>query len=128
MKANMRVQRVNSLLRDILSQILLKEIKDPDLSPLTTIARVEVSNDISHAKVYVSAIGDEKEKEKAIQVLIQARFFITHSASKKVRLRIFPKLRFLLDKTADTHMHIDSLIDKVQKEREDRGIDYDNLL
>jgi ribosome-binding factor A len=114
---NKRTDRINSLLREILAQIIQREVKNPNLSPLTSISQVDISRDLSFARVYVNAIGTPEEKQKTLNAIIQARSFISHTASQKVRLRIFPTLRFYLDTSADKQMHIDAVLEKLESNK-----------
>ena len=121
-----RTDRINSLLREILAQIIQREVKNPNLSPLTSIAQVEISRDLSFARVYVNAIGTPEEKQKTLDAIIAARSFISHTASQKVRLRIFPILRFYLDTTADKQMQIDMALEKLESMKKERPIKDDS--
>jgi ribosome-binding factor A len=115
-----RVKRLNSLLREVLTEVITKEVKDPRVAPFITVTGVEISKDLHHAKVYVSIIDDDKERCNTLEALDSAAGFIGVSASKKVTLRYFPTLTFKLDNTVDAQMRIDSLIDQVHREEEKR--------
>lgn len=111
-----RIKRLNSLLKEVLAEVIIKEVKDPRMAPLVTVANVDISNDLHHAKVYVSIIGDDKARRETLEALESAAGFIAISASKKIVIRYFPALTFKLDTTADEQMHIDALIDKIHRE------------
>lgn len=113
-----RVKRLNSLLKEVLSEVIIKDVKDPRMAPLVTVANVKISNDLHYAKVYVSIIGDEKQKRETIEALESAAGFIGVSAAKKVVMRFFPTLTFLLDTTVDEQMKINALIEKIHDEEE----------
>ena len=113
-----RVQRINSLLREVIADVLRDEVKNPHVPPLLTVTRVEVSDDLQQAKVFVTLFGDGREE--ALRALQSAAGFIGVKASKEVRLRFFPVLRFLFDTEAESQMHIQSVIDTLQREREQR--------
>lgn len=115
-----RVKRLNSLLKEVLSEVITKEVKDPRLAPLTTITAVEISKDLHHAKVFISVIGNDKEKKETLEALDSASGFIGVNASKKVVMRYFPSLIFKLDTTVDSQIKIDSLIDSINREKENR--------
>ena len=115
-----RVKRLNSLLKEVLAEVITKEVKDPRMAPLITVTSVEISKDLHHAKVYVSIIGDDKERRDTLEALESAAGFIGVNASKKVTMRYFPTLTFKLDTTVDTQMKIDSLIDQIHREEEKR--------
>ena len=112
-----RVERLNSLIKQVISDIIRKEVKNPHLPRLITITHVEVTKDLRYAKVYVSVIGDEKEKEIALQSLQSAAGFIAVKASKQVQIRFFPELRFMLDDGAEKQFRIEEIIQQIEEER-----------
>ena len=115
-----RIKRLNSLLKEVLSEVIRKDVKDPRLAPLLTVTSVNITNDLHHAKVYISIIGDDKERRETIEALQSAAGFIGVNASKKVTMRYFPTLTFKLDTTVDEQMRIDNLLDKIHLEEEKR--------
>jgi ribosome-binding factor A len=115
-----RIERLNSLLKEVISDVIHKEMKNPHLPPLVTVTNVLITKDLRHAKVYVSIIGDREAKIKAISILQSASGFIALHSSKQVVMRFFPDLMFILDESVEKQMQIDSLISKIQKERESR--------
>ena len=119
---NLRIERINSLLKEVISEVVLRNVKNPYVSSLVTITRVDVSKDLHHAKVYTSVIGSDEEKKKTIDALQSAAGFIAVQASKKVVLRYFPSLLFKLDSSVEKQAHIDSLLKKIKHEQENRKI------
>jgi len=115
-----RIERVNSLLRRVISEVIMKEVKNPHLPSFISITSVEVTNDLQHAKVYVSIIGDSDTKNKAMKVLASSFGFISSMASKKVSLRFFPELFFILDDSLEKQMKIMDLIANIENERNKR--------
>ena len=73
------------------------EIKDPRIEPLTTITEVRITRDMSHAKVWVSRFGERETVSGGVQALNHAAGYIQGVLSKRVSLRVFPHLHFLLD-------------------------------
>lgn len=116
-----RLKRLNSLLKEVLSEVIMQEVKDPRMAPLVTVTSVDITSDLHHAKVYVSIIGDNKQRRETLEALESAAGFIGVNAAKKVVMRFFPVLTFKLDTTVDEQMKIDALIDKIHREEEDRG-------
>ncbi|MCI0381991.1 MAG: 30S ribosome-binding factor RbfA [Chlamydiae bacterium] len=116
-----RTKRLNSLLKQVLSDVIRKEVRDPRLHPFCSVTHVEISKDLQHAKVYVSVIGSEKEKQQTLQALQSAAGFIAISASKEVVIRYFPQLFFKLDTTVDEHMKIESILGKIHEEEKTRN-------
>jgi ribosome-binding factor A len=115
-----RVNRLNSLLKEVLSEVIAREVKDPRMAPLVTVTRVEITKDLHQAKVFVSIIGSDKERRETLEALESAAGFIGVNASKKVIMRFFPTLTFKLDTTVDEQMKIDTLIDQIHREEENR--------
>lgn len=115
-----RIDRLNSLLKEVISEVIQRDVKNPHLPPLITVTGVEITKDLMHAKVYVSVIGDAAIKQKALSVLQTSAGFIATHASKKVVMRYFPALTFVIDDSLDKHMRIDSILTEIQKEREKR--------
>lgn len=115
-----RIERINSLLREVISEVINREVKNPHLPKLITITHVDITRDLRLAKVYVSVIGDELKKKEALKVLQSASGFIGVHASKKVVMRYFPELTFILDDALDKYIHIENLIGEIEKERKNR--------
>jgi len=116
-----RIKRLNSLLKEVLSEVIRKEVKDPRLAPLVTVTAVDISNDLHHAKVFISVIGGEKERRETLEALESAAGFIGVTAAKLVTIRYFPTLTFKLDTSVDEQLKIDALLHKIHKEEENRS-------
>ena len=93
-----RIQRLNDQLRDEISQLILRgEVKDPRVSTFLSINRVEVTTDLGYAKVYVSSFLPDGQVKKGVDGLQAAAGFIQREIAKKLRIRQFPKLQFIVD-------------------------------
>ena len=113
-----RIERVNSLLQEVISEVIMREVKDPRLPGLITITKVEVSPDLHYAKVFFSMIGGtDAQKAIALQILQEAAGYIAVTASKKVVLRYFPSLTFKIDDSMEKHQRIDDLLRKIDEEK-----------
>jgi ribosome-binding factor A len=117
-----RIDRINSLLREVISDVIKNEVKNPHVSVMVGVTLVETARDLHHAKVYVSIIGDKAEKEKTMKALHQSAGFIAQAASKEVRLPYFPNLHFILDEGVDKHERIEELLQKIEKEKNPDGV------
>ena len=96
--------------------MMLRELKDPRISPLLSIVRVEVSGDLSHCKVNVSAIeGFEKTKE-SVEGLKSAAGFIRRELTNRLHLRKCPEMRFIADDSIEHSAQINKLIRDVTEE------------
>ena len=67
--AKQRISRINSLLKEVISEIIRREVRNPHVNELVTVTRVDVSKDLYHAKVYISVIGSQAQKPLAIVVV-----------------------------------------------------------
>ncbi|MCB1112010.1 MAG: 30S ribosome-binding factor RbfA [Chlamydiales bacterium] len=124
--AKQRTDRLNSLLREVISDVIRRDVKNQMLTQLLTVTRVDISKDLRHAKVYVSVIGSDAEKNETIAILQAASGFIAVSSSKKVVMRHFPELLFRLDDSVDKHMRVEELLKQVNEEkthREEKELD-----
>jgi ribosome-binding factor A len=104
--------RVNASLRDILSELLARRVRDPRVEPVTLIG-VEVSRDLSVAKVYYSVFGDEDVQEAAQRGLDSVAGFLRGEAGRRLRLRTSPQLRFLFDASLERGQRIEQLLREV---------------
>lgn len=100
-----RSQRVGELIHEEISNLLLLEIKDPRIG-FVTITRVELSDDLKNAKIFVSVMADEKGKEKALQGLTNASGFMRKELGRKLRLKLVPELIFKIDNSLDYSLKI----------------------
>lgn len=118
-----RVNRLNSLIREVISEVITKDVRDPNISKLTSVTSVEITPDLKEAKVYISVIGTDEERAKTIKALNQAAGFIAVHSSKKIVIRYFPALTFLIDTSVDKHIRIEKILSEINKEKESRSHD-----
>lgn len=117
-----RTDRLNSLLREVLSEVIKRDVRNPHVNELLTVTRVKITKDLHYATVFISVIGTEQQKAETLAALNSAAGFIAVNASKKVVMRYFPALNFKLDDSVDRHMKIEELLQKVSQERESRPL------
>lgn len=115
-----RTQRLDSLLKEVISEVIKRDVRNPHVTELVTVTRVQISKDLRHAKVYISVIGTKEEKEETIAALTSAAGFIAVNSSQKVVMRYFPELTFRLDDSVDRHMRVEEILSTISKERESR--------
>lgn len=115
-----RTDRLNSLLKEVISEVIKRDVRNPHVTELVTVTRVQISKDLRHAKVFISVIGDEQAKIETIAALNSAAGFIAVNSSQKVVMRYFPELKFKLDDSVDKHMRIEELLNDITKERDSR--------
>lgn len=115
-----RVNRLNSLLKEVISEVIWKDVGHPKVSELVTVTNVEVTKDLALAKVYISVIGSDQDKEETMKALQSAAGYVAVLASKKVVLRHFPSLIFKLDESVDKHMRINDILKDIEQEKQSR--------
>jgi ribosome-binding factor A len=115
-----RLERINSLLKEVIFEVIQKEVRNPHVNTFVTVTRVDTSADLHHAKVYISLIASDPEKEKVLAALQTAAGFIAVNAAKKVELRYFPVLTFKLDTGLEEHLRIQELLAQIERERSSR--------
>ena len=111
-----RIERVNSLIRQEISELLQRQVKDPRLGSFVIVTEVSVSPDLRYAKIFVSRIGSEAEKKEALAALTAASGFFRKELSKRLRLRRIPELSFQWDDSIERGVNLLQLIDKVTAE------------
>jgi ribosome-binding factor A len=125
-----RSGRLGEEIRRIVSDLLLREIKDPRLSGMVSISAVEVTEDGSYATVYITVLGskpsEETSGEKKDEVLVafkSAKGLIRREIGKQVKLRHVPDLLFKFDTSLEYGRHISKLIDNLGIEKADEEND-----
>lgn len=105
-----RLASISELLRAELSRLIIEEMRDPRLG-FITVTGVEVSPDLSHAKVFVSVLGDENGQSESLKVLSRAASFFRTRISRTLNLKRTPDFKFILDRTEELGARIDQILD-----------------
>lgn len=111
-----RQQRLGELLKKEISDLVLREIKDPRIG-FVSVTLVEVTADLRHASVYVSVLGSEKERQGTLAGLRSATGFIKRELGRRLRLKYIPDVTFKYDKSLEEGARILALIDQVVQEK-----------
>jgi ribosome-binding factor A len=111
-----RIERVNSAIRQEISEMLRQQVKDPRLNNFIAVTEVITSSDFKHAKVFVSQLSSEEEKQKVLRGLESASGFFRRELSKRLKLRYTPELSFHWDNSIERGDHLLNLIDKISGE------------
>jgi len=118
---SLRTTRVNELLRAEISELLLREVKDPRVGEgLITITEVRVSPDLHHATVFVSHLGTDEERDHALEGLEHAAPFLHRALVHRLKLRAVPELHFRFDPSIERGARLSDLIRKVSSEYRDQ--------
>ncbi len=110
-----RIEKINEMLKRAVSEIIQREMKDPNLG-FTTVSRVETSQDLYHATVFASVMGEESARKRTIEHLNHAAGYIQHQLSGRIRLKTMPRITFKLDTSVDYSMRIDEILKKITEE------------
>lgn len=113
MKNNNRIIRINDEIKRELSEILRGELKDPRVSVITSVLKVDTTNDLKYCKVFVSVLGDEEQKKEVMEGLKNASGYMRKMLAEKINLRNTPELNFVLDDSLEYSMKMSKLIDEV---------------
>ena len=103
-----RTQRVDELLKQEIARVI-RDLKDPRIG-FATVMDVRTSPDLRHARVYVSFLGTEEEKQVALAALTGARGYVRVRVGEEITLKYLPELHFELDRTLEQAARIDEII------------------
>ncbi len=111
-----RTERINGLLREEISDLVRREIKDPRISELVSVTDVEVSPDLRHARVFVSVLGSPEERDETMRILTSAAHFLRRELGKRLTIRYTPELDFRSDDSLERGAHLADLLRQVREE------------
>ncbi len=120
-KGSNRMIRINDEIQKEISAIIRGDLKDPRIGVITSVLKVDTTNDLKYCKVYISVLGDEDKKQEVMGVLKNAAGFIRSLIAQRINLRITPELKFILDDSLEYSFKIDSLIRSVIKDDEEKA-------
>ena len=107
-----RIERVNSLIRQEISQLLQRQVKDPRLGNFIAVTEVATSADLKYAKVFVSSMGSEEEKQETLRALASATGFFRKELARRLKMRYIPLLSFQWDDSIERGDNLLQLIDR----------------
>lgn len=127
-----RQGRLGEEIRKIISELLLKEFKDPRLSAMISVTAVEVTSDGSYATIYLSVLGlssaaedMEKQQQDVIEGMNHAKGLIRKEIGRQVKLRHVPDLIFKIDRSMEYGRHIDKIINDLDIKHDSEEEDAD---
>lgn len=121
--ARVRVEKLQELIKQELSKMVLNDLKNPNIG-FVTITQVELTNDLRHAKIWLSAYGSKEEQEKSIHGIAHSLGYIRSEIGKRIRLKFVPELHLQTDTSLEYSEHIQKLLLKIQSNEADKN---DNL-
>jgi ribosome-binding factor A len=114
-----RQERLAEQIRDEIAEILTRgDLQDPRIG-FTTVTRVELSADLTHARVLVSVLGQEGVREQTLAGLSSATGYLRREIARRLKLRRSPELAFVIDHGAEEAVKIESLLEKIRHPSED---------
>ena len=118
-KNSMKNTRINGEVQRVLAEVIRGEIKDPRISPLTSVIAVEVAPDLKTCKAWISVYGDEQAKKDTLAGLKSAEGYIKNQLAKQINLRNTPEIHFIVDESIAYGIRMSKLIDDVIKNDEE---------
>ena len=118
MAKQLRIEKLQELIKQEMSKMLLKELKDPRIG-FVTVTDVEMTGDLREAKIFVSVMGDEEQVKNSLEGLNSALGFVRREIGQRVRLRFTPEISFALDTSLDYGDHIQKLLLQVEGDFKD---------
>ena len=115
-KNSVKNTRINSEVLKELSRIISREIKDPRISPMTSVVSVEVAPDLKTCNAYISVLGDEEAQKDTLSGLKSAHGYIKRELAHSVNLRNTPDIRFILDQSIEYGVNMSRKIDEITAE------------
>ncbi len=113
-----KIDRITSDVRMVMAE-LLREIKDPRVSRMLSIIKVSVTNDLSYATFYVSALEGKQATEDSVRALKNAAGFLRRELGSRMHLRKVPEIRFVADSSLEQSAHINHIIDSFAPAKEE---------
>ena len=112
--------RINSEVQREMSSIIREDLKDPRIHPMTSVMAVEVTPDLKFAKIFVSVLGNDEEKEKTMEGLKKSASCARHQLAKRMNLRNTPELTFVLDTSIEYGVTMSKKIDELKEKEESK--------
>jgi ribosome-binding factor A len=110
-----RRERISGEIRKIVSDIIANELKDPAVPPLTSVLSVEVTADLSYAKIHISALGPHEKLDGAVEALKRASGFIRRELGRRMTIRHVPQLVFAADRSIEHSISVQETLRKIHE-------------
>ncbi len=107
-----RTDRISEEVKKELSSVI-RDLKDPRIPMMTSVVKVDVTNDLRYAKAYISIMGTDEQKKDAIKGLTAAAGFIRREIGSRIKLRCVPEFSFVIDTTIEYGAHINQLLNDI---------------
>lgn len=110
-----RPEKVAHLMRREVADILERKLRDPRVTARVSVTDVEITHDLSFAKIFVMVSGDAEERDRSLEGLQRAAGFVRHELGDRLGLREVPEIRFVYDDSLDRGARVDDLLRKLEK-------------
>ncbi|MBE3100801.1 MAG: 30S ribosome-binding factor RbfA [Firmicutes bacterium] len=118
-----RIDRISEEIRKEISDIIRTEVKDPRIASMSTIIKAEVTKDLRHAKIYVSVLGSDEEKNSTIEGFKKASGYIRRELGTRMDIHYIPELHFELDTSIEYSIQISKKLDELHLNQEEKDVD-----
>ena len=126
-KNSMKNTRINGEVQKELAEIIRGGIKDPRISPLTSVVSVEVAPDLKTCKAWISVYGDETVEKDTLAGLKSAEGYIRRELARRINLRNTPEIRFIVDQSIAYGVRMSRLIDEVNSSNQSESVDAESI-
>jgi len=110
-----RPERVAELMKREIAGILARELRDPRVTGMVSVTEVEVTHDLSFARVFVSLLAEGAERERTLEGLQRAAGFVRHQLAPRLGLREVPELRFVHDASIERGARVEEILRKLER-------------
>ncbi|MCP9892044.1 30S ribosome-binding factor RbfA [Cyanobium sp. Aljojuca 7D2] len=122
MAQSRRVERVASLIRREVSELLIGGIKDERVSQgMVSVTTVEVAGDLQHCKIFVSIFGSEDDRSQAMEGLRSASAYVKGELGRRLKMRRTPEVVFVLDRGLEKGTSVLGLLNRLEEQRQEKG-------
>lgn len=125
MSNHLRIEKLQELIKQEVSKMLLMDIKDSRIG-FVTVTGVEMTGDLREAKIYVSIMGNDEQIKSSLEGLQSALGYIRREIGRRIKIRFTPEISFALDKSLDYSEHIQKLLLKIEQEGSTNKLELNN--
>lgn len=126
--SNQRAERISEAIKRLVSELLQRRLKDSRISGMVSVTDVEVSNDLRHARIFVSIFGEEEVQNQTMAGLQSATGKVRSEVAKSLGLRFAPELDFRRDTSIERGARISALLEQISREKREVGSDRRSAL
>ncbi|HCS75755.1 MAG TPA: 30S ribosome-binding factor RbfA [Clostridiales bacterium] len=120
--AKYRINRISEEIRREISDIIRSSVKDPRVSQVTSVVKAEVAGDLRYAKIYISVLGSEEDREATMEGLKKAAGFIRRELGNRLDIRYTPELQFVSDHSIEYSVEINKKLNELNIRQDDDDV------